>query len=110
MNESLLSSSGDSLDLSTTENINETFASYSILFDKNKQNFSTSSEISFIKHNLSPIDHNETVTKEIINNISIKESTNFNPFLLLFTKDDEEQQVKVSTNRKITFFFFYMNI
>jgi hypothetical protein len=92
MNES---SSSDSLELS-----NEIVASYSLLFDKDKQNFSTSSEISFLKHNFSPIDHNQTVTKEIspttrINNLPIEESIKFNPFLLLFTQDDEQLTVRL---------------
>jgi len=95
MSESLLTSSSDSLELSDN---NETFASYSLLFDKAKQNFSTSSEISFIKHDLSPIDHNQTIIKEkltTVNNQPTKESINFNPFLLLFTQDDEPQSVRI---------------
>lgn len=105
MSESLLSSSGESLDLSNTENNNiyQTFPSYSLLFDKNKHNFSTSSEISFIKNDLSPIEHNETVTKEIINNITIEESTKFNPFLLLFIQDDDDEQQIVSIHRNTIF-------
>lgn len=80
MNESLLSSSGESLDLSNvTENI-----SYS-LFDKNKHNFSTSSEISLIKSNLSPQDQNQTVRDEIYKDEKVK----FNPFLLLFVPDND---------------------
>jgi len=89
MSESLLTSSSDSLELSITEN---TFPSYSLLFDKDKQNFSTSSEISFLKHDLSPIDYNQTITKQTINNVPIEGSTNFNPFLLLFMQNDDEQQ------------------
>ncbi|CAF4230500.1 unnamed protein product [Rotaria sp. Silwood2] len=95
MSEPLLTSSSDSLESSFSENANETFESYSLLFDKAKHNFSTSSEISFIKHESSPIDQNQTVTKETlttINNELNENSINFNPWLLLFTQDDEQQQ------------------
>jgi hypothetical protein len=99
MNESLLSSSGDSLELSVTENNNETLDSYSLLFNKGKHNFSTSSEISFNKHELSPMDHNQTLTKEtlttIINNEPKEESVKFNPFLLFFTDNDDQQTVRI---------------
>jgi len=92
MNES---SSSDSFELSITENNNQTFSSYSLLFDKAKHNFSTSSEISFIKHDLSSIDHNQTVLQETINNLPKEESRNFNPFLLLFIDNDEQQTVRI---------------
>jgi hypothetical protein len=92
MNESSLN---DSFELSMTENNNETFSSYSLLFDKAKHNFSTSSEISFIKNDLSSIDHNQTVLQETINNIPKEESRNFNPFLLLFIDNDEQQTVRI---------------
>ena len=100
MSESLLTSSSDSLELSITENNNETIDSYSLLFDKAKHNFSTSSEISFIKHDLPPIiDPNQTFTKETstttINNAPTEESIKFNPFLLLFVQDDEQQIVSI---------------
>ncbi|CAF1581785.1 unnamed protein product, partial [Adineta ricciae] len=72
------SSLDETPDLSIEE---ETLDSYSLVFDKVKQNFSTSSEISFAKHVLSPIDQNQTIIKE--------PASKFNPFLLLFVQDEE---------------------
>ncbi|CAF1195319.1 unnamed protein product [Rotaria sp. Silwood1] len=95
MSELLLTSSNDSFESSFTENTNETFDSYSLLFDKAKHNFSTSSEISFIKHDSLPLDQNQTVTKETLTTINDplnENSINFNPWFLLFTQDNEQQQ------------------
>ena len=77
-----LISSDDSFHYSDKENHNDTFASYSIVFDKNQQNFSTSSEISFRK------DYSPSKT-------IVEESPQFNPFLLLFMKDDDQQAILV---------------
>jgi len=93
MSESFLN---DSFELSITENNkneNETFTSYSLLFDKAKHNFSTSSEISFIKHDLSST--KELSTTMIENSLIEEESPKFNPFLLLFEKDDEQSTVSI---------------
>ncbi|CAF1370176.1 unnamed protein product [Adineta steineri] len=101
MNESLLSSSGDSLELSIKENTNDILDSYSILFDKAKHNFSTSSEVSFNKHEHSIIDHNQIDTKEIstaINNVPTEKPINFNPFLLFFTENDEQESNPIELN------------
>jgi hypothetical protein len=76
------------LELSITENNDETFDSYSLLFDKAQHNFSTSSEISFLKHDLSTT----------INNISTEDAANFNPWLLLFVQDDQQQIVRIHIN------------
>ncbi|UJR29909.1 hypothetical protein I4U23_017457 [Adineta vaga] len=70
----------ESSEISIEENENTTLDSYSLLFDKAKHNFSTSSEISFNKENLPLIDENQTITDG---------SKNFNPFLLLFLSNDE---------------------
>ena len=82
------SASDETPDLSIEE---ETLDSYSLVFDKVKQNFSTSSEISFAKHVLSPIDQNQTIIKET--------APKFNPLLLLFVQDDE-----ILNSVKLTFF------
>jgi hypothetical protein len=81
MSESILN---DSPELSIIED--ETLSSYSLLFDKGKHNFSTSSEISFIKHDLLPSNHNQTFTKELSTTMIDHSPTKFNPFLLLFEK------------------------
>lgn len=88
MSESFLN---DSFELSIRES--ETSTSYSLLFDKAKQNFSTSSEISFIKHDLSS--NKELSTTMIENSLTEEESPKFNPFLLLFEKDDEQSTVSI---------------
>jgi hypothetical protein len=107
MSESILTSSSDSLEFSITEennnNQSETLASYSLLFDKGKHNFSTSSEISFVKHNLSPPHQNQIFSKDLSTTVidhSIitqeeEEPAKFNPFLLLFEKSDEEPTVNI---------------
>lgn len=74
-----LISSDESFQYSDKENFNETISSYSIAFDKNQQNFSTSSEISFIKERLS----SKTIVEQ--------QPTKFNPFLLLFMHDDDHE-------------------
>jgi hypothetical protein len=84
MSESFLN---DSFELPITEN--ETSTSYSLLFDKAKHNFSTSSEISFIKHDLSST---KELSTTMIENSLIEEK---NPFLLLFEKDDEQSTVSI---------------
>lgn len=97
MSESLLTSSSDTLEFSFEEKTNESFASYSLLFDKAQHNFSTSSEVSFLKHKSPSIQQNQAVTHEISKTINYElkeESINFNPWLLLFEPDDEHQKVR----------------
>ena len=69
--------SSDDSDKENHRQSNETIPSYSFLFDKVEQNFSTSSEISLIKHD----DQNT--------------SPQFNPFLLLFMSDDPLKPIEV---------------
>jgi hypothetical protein len=95
MSEPLLRSSNDSFESSISENPDETFDSYSLLFDKAKHNFSTSSEISFIRNELSPIENNQTITKQTsITN----DDVNSNPWLLLFVQNDDQQTVRSYIN------------
>ncbi|CAF3433717.1 unnamed protein product [Rotaria socialis] len=102
--ESLLTLSSDSLELSHAANNNETYESYSLLFDKAKHNFSTSSKTSFMHYESSPTAPNQTINKEIsatINNIAKEDSQDFNLWLycLLFIKDEEQEETdEIETN------------
>ena len=84
-----------STDLSYIDNNNETLNSYSLLFDKNENNFSTSSDISLFEYQSSSIDQNRTVKLTTNNNRISEESLNFNPWLLLFTQNDQQRTVRI---------------